>query len=135
MDLAAGWATSISRKIALPSLVNLREISISTYVKGPGCNQRWERTRYRPLDRGSVNHRTASSVSETISQRVFFHKLLTIFNIAFGPKHVRITSATVFAAVILETCALRPLWRWAEGASVKRNIAVRIGMGVESRSK
>lgn len=35
----------------------------------------------------------------------------SIFNIAFGPKHDRITSATVFAATIFAIWALRPVCR------------------------
>ena len=64
MLFAAGWATSISRRMAWPSFVSTMP----------------------PM--GSSN----------------------IFSIALGPRHDRMMSATVFAAAIFDSCALRPVF-------------------------
>lgn len=72
MLFAAGCATSISRRIAWPSLVRTM----------PPMGSR------------------------------------SIFSMALGPKHDRMMSETVFAAVILESCALRPNWRSPPGVWV-----------------
>lgn len=64
MLLAAGWATSISRRMAWPSFVSTMP----------------------PM--GSSN----------------------IFSIALGPRHDRMMSATVFAAAMFDSCALRPVF-------------------------
>lgn len=102
MFLAAGCATSISRRIALPSLVNLN------------CSN----VRFQQIKLSSPKTHKIPPIGSKI-----------IFNIAFGPRHVLITSATVFqvnpleigdnmtmgnangrtlAAVILEICAFLP---------------------------
>ena len=98
MFFAAGCATSISRKIALPSFVRLAR-TFNTE------DERTIRSTYRIPPIGSK----------------------IILSMAFGPRHVRMTSATVyhseesvtdikinydvvctFAAVMLEICAFRP---------------------------
>lgn len=73
MFLAAGCATSISRRIAFPSFVSLNErASVPNRVKS------YQTHRMPPI---------GSSI---------------IFSMAFGPKHVRITSATVFHTKLLD---------------------------------
>jgi hypothetical protein len=72
MLLAAGWATSISRRMAWPSLV-----------------------------------RTMPPMGSS-----------SIFSMALGPRHDRMMSATVLAAVMLEIWALRPNCRSPPGVCV-----------------
>jgi hypothetical protein len=81
MLLAAGCATSISRRIAWPSLV-----------------------------------RTMPPMGSS-----------SIFNIALGPRHDLMMSATVFAAVMLESCALRPNCRSPPGVCVSAVVSVGCG--------
>lgn len=71
MFFAARCATSISRGIALPSFVNLLKIQI----------QQWPRS-----------HIQAPHRIPLIGSRI-------IFTIAFGPKHVLITSVIVYRRV------------------------------------
>lgn len=91
MFFAAGWATSISRKIAFPSFVSLgngirivtRDMSIHEK------NSSREKIREdRELDSRKGDKRRAYKIPP-IGSRI-------IFSIAFGPKHVLITSATVY---------------------------------------
>ena len=78
MFLAAGWATSISRRIAFPSLVNLVDTDRQLQ------NSRYFQT-YRMPPMGSK----------------------IILSMDFGPKQVRITSATVcFGNIRLHVVAI-----------------------------
>ena len=76
MLFAAGCATSISRKIAWPSLVSTMP----------------------PIGSSSI------------------------FSIALGPRHDRMISATVLAAVMFDNCAFRPNWRSPPGVWVSEGM-------------
>lgn len=81
MFLAAGCATSISRRIAFPSLVNLKDISV----------QFVQRLHQLHHEFNLVSTYKMPPIGSSI-----------ILRADFGPKHVRITSATAFAATIFE---------------------------------
>jgi hypothetical protein len=94
MFFAAGWATSISRKIAFPSFVSLSDWvetatkDISTYEQIVVRKKSVE-CATGPKVQGMKRDKTGTYKIPPIGSRI-------IFSIAFGPRHVLITSATVY---------------------------------------